>query len=81
MVEGGGRVLGAFFDARQVDAVDVYVAPLLEGGAHDMTPVRGLGVARMADALRLDRHTVSLVDGDLRIEGTFARSWLADDLT
>jgi diaminohydroxyphosphoribosylaminopyrimidine deaminase / 5-amino-6-(5-phosphoribosylamino)uracil reductase len=81
MVEGGGRVLGAFFDAGQVDAVDVYVAPLLEGGAHDMTPVRGLGVSRMADALRLDRHTISLVDGDVRIEGTFARSWLVDDLT
>jgi len=79
MVEGGGRVLGAFFDAGQVDAVDVFIAPLVEGGGHDNTPVRGLGVSRMAEALRLDRHAISVVDGDVRIEGTFARPWLGDD--
>ncbi len=34
LVEGGGRVVGSFFDAGQVDAVDVFVAPILEGGDH-----------------------------------------------
>ena len=79
LVEGGGRVLGAFFDAGQVDAVDVFVAPLLEGGSHERTPLRGLGVTRMAEALRLDRHTISTVDGDVRIEGTLAHRWLVAD--
>ena len=32
LVEGGGRVLGAFLDAGQVDAVDVFIAPMIEGG-------------------------------------------------
>ena len=73
LVEGGGRVLGAFLDAGQVDAVDVYIAPILAGGAGDFTPARGLGCRRMADALRLDRHDVSVIDGDVRLQGTIAR--------
>ena len=31
LVEGGGRVLGAFLDAGQVDAVEVFLAPIIEG--------------------------------------------------
>ncbi len=45
LVEGGSRVLGAFFDAEAVDAVDVFLAPIIEGGAHRFGPVQGLGVA------------------------------------
>ena len=70
LVEGGGRVLGAFFDAGEVDEVDVFVAPIIEGGTHDFTPARGVGV----DAMRRGDSgsttpTVSLVDGDVRIRG------------
>ena len=43
LVEGGGRVLGAFLDAGQVDEIDVFVAPKLEGGDHAYTAVRGAG--------------------------------------
>lgn len=75
LVEGGGRVLGAFLDADEVDAVDVYMAPLLEGGDHRFTPARGKGRARMADAARLRAQEVSIVDGDVRVRGTFARPW------
>ncbi len=31
LVEGGGRVLGSFLDEGQVDAVEVFIAPILEG--------------------------------------------------
>lgn len=76
LVEGGGRALGAFLDAGQVDAVDVFLAPLVEGGSHPFSPARGAGHATMAEAMRLDRHEVSLIDGDVRVRGTFDRSWL-----
>ena len=33
LVEGGGRVLGSFLDDGQVDAVEVFIAPILEGGS------------------------------------------------
>ena len=53
LVEGGGRVLGSFLDAGQVDAVEVFIAPILEGGDHPRTPVRGAGRALMNESLRL----------------------------
>jgi diaminohydroxyphosphoribosylaminopyrimidine deaminase/5-amino-6-(5-phosphoribosylamino)uracil reductase len=31
----------------------------------------------MAEALRLERHEVSVIDGDLRIRGTLPPSWRA----
>jgi diaminohydroxyphosphoribosylaminopyrimidine deaminase / 5-amino-6-(5-phosphoribosylamino)uracil reductase len=75
LVEGGGRVLGGFLDAGQVDAVDVFLAPLIDGGAHDITAARGRGAATMAEALRLDTSHVSMIDGDIRVQGTLPAPW------
>ena len=41
LVEGGGRVLGSFLDEHQLDEIDVFIAPIIEGGDHAMTPVEG----------------------------------------
>jgi diaminohydroxyphosphoribosylaminopyrimidine deaminase/5-amino-6-(5-phosphoribosylamino)uracil reductase len=76
LVEGGGRVLGSFVDAGEVDAVEVFVAPIIEGGDHPVGPVRGLGVSRMAESLRLACHEVRLIDGDVALRGHVARPWL-----
>ncbi len=75
LVEGGGMTLGAFLDAGQVDEVEVFIAPLIQGGSHAFSPARGAGSPSMAEALRLDRHEISLVDGDVRVRGTIARAW------
>lgn len=75
LVEGGGGVLGAFLDAGEVDAVEVFIAPLLEGGAHAHQPVRGRGVDRMAEALRLGTQDVAVLDADIHLRGTIARPW------
>ena len=75
LVEGGGTTLGGFLDAGEVDEVDVFIAPRIEGGSHTFSPIRGLGQSQMADALRLDHHEVSQVDGDVRIRGTISRPW------
>jgi diaminohydroxyphosphoribosylaminopyrimidine deaminase/5-amino-6-(5-phosphoribosylamino)uracil reductase len=79
LVEGGSRVLGAFFDAGEVDEVEVFLAPVIEGGSHDFSGVRGVGHDRMALASRLDRQHVELLDGDIHLRGTFDRSWLHAD--
>lgn len=80
LVEGGGRVLGAFLDAGEVDAVEVFIAPTLEGGSHSFSPFRGSGVSHMTEALRLTRHRVSVLDGDVALSGQIVRPWweLAD---
>ena len=54
---------------RVVAPVDVYIAPIIEGGSHDFTPARGLGVATIAEAFRLQDVTVSRVENDVRIQG------------
>jgi diaminohydroxyphosphoribosylaminopyrimidine deaminase/5-amino-6-(5-phosphoribosylamino)uracil reductase len=77
LVEGGGRVLGSFLDEHQVDEIDVYIAPIIEGGDHAMTPARGNGTRLMKDALRVVRKEVTQVDDDVRIRGCLLQPWRA----
>lgn len=49
MVEGGGRTLGAFYDAGLADAAVVFVSPRLIGGHLAVSPLDATGPARMAD--------------------------------
>lgn len=53
LVEGGGRVLGAFFDAGLADEVHAYVSPRLIGGAGAVSPLHGTGVERVAQTVSL----------------------------
>jgi diaminohydroxyphosphoribosylaminopyrimidine deaminase/5-amino-6-(5-phosphoribosylamino)uracil reductase len=76
LVEGGGAVLGSFLDADEVDAVEVFVAPLLEGGTHGFTPARGRGMATMEAAVRLESQEILTIEGDILIRGRLPRPWL-----
>jgi diaminohydroxyphosphoribosylaminopyrimidine deaminase/5-amino-6-(5-phosphoribosylamino)uracil reductase len=51
LIEGGGEVLGQALDGRQIDKVQIYLGPILSGGAVIAFP--GRGVANSAEALRL----------------------------
>jgi diaminohydroxyphosphoribosylaminopyrimidine deaminase/5-amino-6-(5-phosphoribosylamino)uracil reductase len=75
LIEGGGRALGSFFDEGQVDEIDVFIAPILEGGDHRLTPVRGRGQQRMSEALRLAGVVTDTVDRDLRVRGVVPQAW------
>lgn len=76
LVEGGGRVLGSFLDAGEVDAVEVFLAPIVEGGRPEYVPFVGVGVATMDLARRLERHDLAVLDGDVHLRGTFPHRWL-----
>src|SRR2546427_6253762 len=52
LVEGGGVILGAFFDSGLVDKVHAVLAPLIIGGADAPAGVARQGGYRMADAPR-----------------------------
>ncbi len=76
LVEGGGVVLGSFFDAGEVDEVDVYIAPIIEGGDHPRTPVRGEGSVLMERAARLQGVRRTLVgERDVRLQGEVPSAW------
>jgi len=53
LVEGGGEMLGAMFDAQLVDRVALFHAPIIIGGRLAVPAVGGKGVARVRQAVRL----------------------------
>jgi diaminohydroxyphosphoribosylaminopyrimidine deaminase/5-amino-6-(5-phosphoribosylamino)uracil reductase len=53
LVEGGGTLHGALFDARLVDRVAFFYAPMVIGGAEAVPVVGGVGVGKVARAVRV----------------------------
>jgi diaminohydroxyphosphoribosylaminopyrimidine deaminase/5-amino-6-(5-phosphoribosylamino)uracil reductase len=78
LVEGGGQVMGAFLDEGEIDAVNVYIAPLVEGGDHAHTAARGRGCPFMSGAVRLRGLDVSRLGDDLRVCGYLHQPWRTD---
>lgn len=69
LVEGGGAVLGALFDLNLVDKVVAFVAPVIIGGKEAISPVGGVGIADMQNALRLRDVEVRRFGEDVAIIG------------
>lgn len=69
LVEGGQGVHGAFFDARLVDRVTAIIAPKLVGGERAPSPVGGLGVRTMDEAIALRHAEFESWGDDLRWTG------------
>jgi diaminohydroxyphosphoribosylaminopyrimidine deaminase / 5-amino-6-(5-phosphoribosylamino)uracil reductase len=77
LVEGGGQVLGSFMALGQVDELDVFIAPTIEGGDHARTAVRGPGKNLMRDAVRLRDVVITEVGGDAHVRGWIHQPWRA----
>jgi diaminohydroxyphosphoribosylaminopyrimidine deaminase/5-amino-6-(5-phosphoribosylamino)uracil reductase len=73
VVEGGSEVLGAFFDARLVDEVWAFLAPLIIGGQAARPAVAGQGTATLADGVRLHETAIELLEGDVLLRGLVVR--------
>ncbi len=73
LVEGGGRLLGAFFDGRLVDQIAAFVAPVVVGGSDAPGPVGGCGVPTMTEALRLTNVRLTRLGDDILVEGDVAK--------
>jgi diaminohydroxyphosphoribosylaminopyrimidine deaminase/5-amino-6-(5-phosphoribosylamino)uracil reductase len=69
LVEGGGAVLGTFFDQQWVDEVAVFIAPGVLGGRQAKEPVGGEGVPLASQQLRFADGSWSCFDGDLCYRG------------
>ena len=57
LVEGGGRLLGAFADGRLGDEVHVYIGPMVVGGDNAVPAVGGRGAATIRSAIALPEET------------------------
>jgi diaminohydroxyphosphoribosylaminopyrimidine deaminase/5-amino-6-(5-phosphoribosylamino)uracil reductase len=67
LVEGGGQVLGSFFDAGALDEMHVFIAPRLVGGAGAPTALAGVGVEKMVQAWLPGRFQSETLGGDLYV--------------
>jgi diaminohydroxyphosphoribosylaminopyrimidine deaminase/5-amino-6-(5-phosphoribosylamino)uracil reductase len=70
LVEGGADVLGAFADAGAIDEAHVFLAPIVVGGRDARTPLRGHGIAELAEALRFQQMELRMVGED-----AYVRLW------
>ncbi|MBT8473206.1 MAG: bifunctional diaminohydroxyphosphoribosylaminopyrimidine deaminase/5-amino-6-(5-phosphoribosylamino)uracil reductase RibD [Marinicaulis sp.] len=67
MVEGGGQLIGAFFDADLIDELHLFIAPKLIGGGKPA--FGGTGVEVLADSNRFSFERLAEKDGDQHWRG------------
>jgi len=73
LVEGGGELLGTFFDRHLIDEVHVFVAPKLLGGQSAKSALAGTGRAAPPEFPDIEHSEIELLDGDVYIHGPLAR--------
>jgi diaminohydroxyphosphoribosylaminopyrimidine deaminase/5-amino-6-(5-phosphoribosylamino)uracil reductase len=69
LVEGGGVLIGSFFDERLVDKVTAVIAPMIVGAVDAPAAVAGKGAAYMRDAVRLRDIEVERLGEDILVTG------------
>lgn len=68
LIEGGGNLNAAALHSGIVDKVSCTVAPVIIGGQSALTPVEGLGVTFIEEAIQLYRMRSSALGSDILIE-------------
>ncbi len=74
LLEGGPHLAGAFLEAREIDEVRIFVAPMLVGGREAKTAVEGLGLQDIASAARAEAIEVDRIEDDVLITARL-REW------
>jgi len=69
LVEGGGKLLGSFFDYHLVDKVLAFISPIIIGGDEAKTAVGGNGVDSTVEALRLSRISIESFGDEVLVKG------------
>jgi diaminohydroxyphosphoribosylaminopyrimidine deaminase/5-amino-6-(5-phosphoribosylamino)uracil reductase len=69
LVEGGGQLLGSLLDTGQLDEAHVFVANKLIGGSAAISPLAGVGLSEIGEALCLDQAQCEMLDDDIYVHG------------
>lgn len=72
LVEGGGEALGNFVDEKLVDELNVFIGPVVIGGAETKPAVAGLGAAMIEKALRFKTAAIESLGDSWYISGTLS---------
>lgn len=68
-IEGGSGVLASAFESGVVSKVYAAIAPKIIGGRDAVTPVGGIGIEKMRDAIVLKRVTHEIVGSEVIFKG------------
>lgn len=68
LLEGGGSLNYSFLSGGFTDEVYAFIAPKIVGGEKAKTPVGGIGIDKMADAITLERTDVLSLGQDLLVK-------------
>jgi len=69
LVEGGGKVIGSFFDKGLVDKLFLFLAPRIIGGRNSPTWVEGKGISLLSQTPRIEVDSLRKIGEDLLLEG------------
>ena len=69
LIEGGSQVHGAFLDENLIQRIYAFIAPKIVGGTNSLSPVGGLGKARIAESLVLREQELIGLGKDILITG------------
>jgi diaminohydroxyphosphoribosylaminopyrimidine deaminase/5-amino-6-(5-phosphoribosylamino)uracil reductase len=69
LVEGGTEVAGSFYDAKLIDKLSFFIAPIVIGGRDAPVAIGGRGSNLLATAMRLRDTEITRHDHDLEITG------------
>jgi diaminohydroxyphosphoribosylaminopyrimidine deaminase/5-amino-6-(5-phosphoribosylamino)uracil reductase len=73
IVEGGAEIAGAFYDAKLIDKISFFIAPIVIGGKIAPMAIGGQGAQQIASAMRL--RDVELNNHGVDIEITGYPNW------
>ena len=73
LVEGGGQMLGAFFDKGLIDEVHAFIALKLVGGSDAPSPLAGHGLEMVTDCPSIQQPALQVLDGDIYLSGPLIR--------
>ena len=79
LLEGGGELNASALTSHLVQRIYAFVAPKLVAGANAKSPVEGIGIPKMADALCLQQIETAQLGQDLCITGRLAHPAIAKE--
>ncbi len=69
LVEGGGQINGAWFDAKLVDKICFFIALKIIGGENAVNCIEGKGISILQKAIIIDKVKISRLGSDFLVEG------------
>ena len=76
LVEGGGKLLGSFFDHCLVDKVLAFISPIIIGGCEAKTAVEGHGINNISEAWHLKKISTERFGDNMLVSGYVEKEYV-----